>query len=368
MKKNNHLIKAIFLTQTSILGASARYRVYQFLGYLESNGINCTVSPAVSDNIFKKYHESLNIFTKTQFYTGLILKRITDLTRIKKFDVVFLQRDILIHLYPILEKIIALLNKKIIFDFDDALHLFPVNKNPGLLLNLLWDRRKIERIIKISKQVIAGNNFLKRYAEEFTKNVTVIPTSINLGLYKFNSVKNFTKEKTIIIGWIGSQVTFVYLERIFPIFEELAKRYKIELKVIGAKGRLSNTLQINYKDWNLNTEVEDIASFDIGIMPLTEDEWSEGKSATKLLQYMASGIPAIASPVGVNTEIIKDGMNGFLADTKEAWIKKISLLIENQQLRNEMVNNARSDVEKFYSVRVNGPKLLEVLKKATLSN
>ncbi len=124
----------------------------------------------------------------------------------------------------------------------------------------------------------------------------------------------------------------------------------------------------NYKDWDLSTEVRDMAEFDIGVMPLTDDEWSRGKSGTKLLQYMASGVPAVASSVGVNTEIIRDGINGFLADTKDAWVKKIPLLIENEQLRAELVNNARSDVERFYSVQANAPKLLEVIKKVTLNN
>jgi len=362
------MLKILFLTQTNETGASARYRVYQFLDYLERNGIDCTVSPAVSDNLLRNYHGSASIFKKPHFYLSQILKRISELKKINNFDVVYFQRDIVIHFYPILEEIIALLNKNIIFDFDDAIYLYPSHKKIGFLFKILWDRKKIERIIKLSKHVIVGNNFLKDYAQNFTKNVTVIPTSIDLTAYKINKIPGQLKGDTIKIGWLGSQGTFEYLKMLFPVFEELAKKYKIELMVIGAKGPLPKGFRINYKDWDLSTEVRDMAEFDIGVMPLTDDEWSRGKSGTKLLQYMAAGIPAIASSVGINTEIIRDGINGFLADTKDAWVKKIPLLIENEQLRAELVNNARSDVERFYSVQANASKLLEVIKKVTLNN
>lgn len=361
-------MKILFLTQTDQKGASARYRVYQFLDYLEREGIECTVSPAVKESVLNRYNNNnLNIVNKLIYYSSVISKRIVEINCISNFDCVFLQRDILVHIYPFIENLIALRQKNIIFDFDDMLALYPSSSRTGFLFRFFWDRRKIERIINLSKHVIVGNNFLKNYVNNFTNNVTLIPTSIDTNLYK-SAVKPKEMKGRIRIGWIGSQGTFSYLENIFPVFIELVKKYEIELIVIGTKGPKVNGLKINYKDWNLDTEVKDITDFNIGIMPLTDDEWSRGKSATKLLQYMAAGIPAVASPVGVNTEIINDGINGFLADTKESWIKKISLLIENKQLCSEMVNNARNNVERFYSVQANAQKLIKVIKKVVLSN
>ncbi len=355
------MIKVLFLTQTPQSGASARYRVYQFLESLRGSGIDCVVSPAVSESLLKDYLGSKNIITKFHFYGSQILKRITEVAKIKDFDIVFLQRDIVVHFYPFLEKMISGVNKNIIFDFDDAIHLLPPDKKTNFFFNLMWDRGKIEKIIRLSKQVIAGNNFLREYAEKFSKNVTVIPTSIDLKLYNSDQKPRRFSEK-IIIGWIGSEFTFTYLERIFPVFIELAKKYKIELKVIGARRPLMEGLEISYKDWDLKSEIAEIYSFDIGVMPLADDAWSRGKSGTKLLQYMAAGVPAVASPVGINKEIIHDEENGFLAHTPLEWVRKISCLIENKILAERMRIEARKTVERDYSTEVNAPKLLKVIK------
>lgn len=360
-------MKILFLTQTSQIGASARYRVYQFLSYLKEGGIEYSVIPAISDVLLKRYHESSNLFTKFQYYSSQILRRLADLQKIRKFDVIFIQRDIIIHIFPFIEKLITLFNKNIIFDFDDALYLYPSHKKTGFLFKLLWDRKKIERIIRLSKHVIAGNNFLRDFARNFTENVTVIPTSVDLNVYE-NTQKLKNSSSLVSIGWIGSQGTFSYLKQILPVFEELAKKYDIEIRVVGARGPLIDGLRIKYKDWSLAEEVEDISKFDIGVMPLVDDEWSRGKSATKLLQYMAAGVPAVASPVGVNNEIVKDGVNGFLAKDQEEWIKKISMLVENIQLRNETAANAKEDVEKFYSIQANSSKFLGVINRVALSN
>jgi len=356
-------MKVLFLTQTGQGGASARYRVYQFLNYLKQKDIESSIVPAVSDYFLERYYKSRSLFTKFEFYSSQVLKRLQDIPKTRKFDIVFIQRDLIIHIYPFIEKLISLFNRRIIFDFDDAIYLYPPSKNPGFFFNLLWDRKKIERIIKLSKHVIVANGFLKKYAENFSKNVTVIPTSIDLGLYGPNNRLKDTNGK-ITIGWIGSQGTFGYLEKIFPVFIELAARYEIELKVIGANGPRIDGVDTCYRDWNINTEIEDIYSFDIGIMPLTDDEWSRGKSGTKLLQYMAAGVPAVASPVGANTEIIKDGINGFLAADEEQWKEKIIALIEEKELSNQMAKRARADVEKFYSIQANAPKLINVLEEA----
>ncbi len=361
-------MKVLFLTQTGPHGASARYRVYQYLDYIKASGIEFYVSPAIPDGLLEKYCNSNNYFTKVQFYATQIIKRLRDIQKVSKFDIIFMQRDLVVHIYPFLEKLIALFNKRIIFDFDDAIYLYPTHKKTGLFFKLLWDRKKIKRIIGLSKHVIAGNNFLKEYSEKFTKNVSVIPTSIDLNLYRLNKPKTAKISEVVNIGWMGSQGTFSYLEDIFPVFEELAKKYNIELTVIGAKGSSLDGVRVNYKDWSLDKEIDDINCFDIGVMPLVDDEWSRGKCGTKLLQYMAAGVPAVGSPVGVNIEIINNGVTGLLAQTREDWVKNISLLIEDQGLRSRLVNNARNHVDKFYSVQANAPKFLEIIKRVALGS
>lgn len=350
-------MKVLFLTQTSAVGASARYRVYQYAEYLKAEGIEFDIVPAIPDKVMK-----LKDVSKVYFYGLQAFRRILDLGRAKHYDVIFLQRDMIVHLYPILEKMIAAMNSNIIFDFDDAIYLYPANKRPGMVFKLLWDKRKIERIIRLSKHIIVSNNFLKAYAKNFTNNITIIPTSIDLNYYPINKICKAKSKDIVKIGWIGSQGTFHYLENIFSVFKRLAKKYKVEIRVIGARGGIIDGLPITYKEWSQGTEVNAISDFDIGVMPLTDDEWSRSKSATKLLQYMAAGVPAVASPIGINSEIIKDGINGFLAGNDSAWIEKISILIENRQLCNDIINNARADVEKNYSVQANAIKLIKVIK------
>lgn len=351
-------MKVLFLTQTSAVGASARYRVYQYAEYLKARGIEFDIVPAIPDRFLKA-----NRMLKIYFYGFQAVRRILDLFKLKHYDVIFLQRDMIIHLYPIFEKIAAVINSNIIFDFDDTIYLYPPNKRPNLMFKLLWDKKKIERIIRLSKHIIVSNNFLKLYAERFSEEITVIPTSVDLNNYPINKQSKDLSSDTVKIGWIGSQGTFHYLENIFFAFKKLAERYKVELIVIGAKGGIIDGLPITYKEWSLETEANNISDFDIGVMPLTDDEWSRGKSGTKLLQYMASGIPAVASAVGINNEIIRDAINGFLARNDSDWVDKISLLIESQQLRNEIINAARLEVEKGYSVQANAGKLIKVIER-----
>lgn len=360
--------RVLFLTQTQKSGAAARYRVYQYLDYLKQHDVECEISPAVYDDLIKKACSSKSPLIKCRFYLSQFFNRISYILKVRNYDVIFFQRDVIVHLYPFIEKLMHLFNKKVIFDFDDAIYLFPSNKKPSRFFTLFWDRRKIERIIKMSKHVIVGNNFLKNYAQRYSRDVTVIPTSIEVSNFNKKIINTSNVTGVTTIGWIGSQGTFHYLESVFPILEILAKKYIIQLNVIGAKGSQIKGVRVNYRDWNLDTELKEIYNFDIGIMPLTDDEWSRGKSATKLLQYMAAGIPAVASPVGVNSEIIKDGINGFLAENKEAWIEKISMLIDNKELCLKITENARKDVERFYSVQANAPKLLDVIRKISLGS
>jgi glycosyltransferase involved in cell wall biosynthesis len=333
------------------------------LDYLEKEGIESRVWPALPQWLWENYNKSPDLITKSHFYLYQVFRRLGDILKIHTFDAVFLQRDIIVHLYPFLEKLIALRQRRIIFDFDDAIYLYPAQKKTGIFFNLFWDRKKIERILKLSCQVIAGNNFLRDYALQFNRQVNLIPTSIDLKLYPFKAPLPVKSDK-LTIGWVGSPGTFGYLENIFPALIKLSKEIPLRLVVVGSRGASLAGLDITYRDWNLNSEIEDICSFDLGVMPLSDDPWSRGKSATKLLQYMAAGVPAIASPVGVNSEIIKDGINGFLAGDDAEWREKILCLARDKALAQGIALEARKTVERDYSVEVNAAKLAKVIREA----
>ncbi len=351
-------MRIIFLTQTSQLGPSSRHRVYQYLDFLKRKGVDFRINPAISSNHFLKVYNTHRPISKLPYFGLAVLKRLIDLTMIGRNDIVFLQKEVLPQAYPLIEKFIKKLNRKLVFDFDDAIFLLPP-KRRSLLYNFRY-KNSIPRILTMSDYVIAGNEYLKRYALKFNGNVEIIPTSINTETY---FVKKKEKKDRINIGWIGSKTTMFYLDRLRNVFTALAKRYNICLTVIGTGDYRVDGVETVTRSWRLEREISDLQCFDIGIAPVNNDDWALGKCGCKVIQYMGVGIPAVASPVGIHGKIINDGVNGFLADSDEEWIEKLSQLIENETLRERFGFMGRKTVEERYSVKVNGPKLLEILQK-----
>lgn len=252
-----------------------------------------------------------------------------------------------------------MLGKKIIYDFDDAIFL-PNVSDSNKLVEALKDTTKIEKIIKMSNCVIAGNNFLKDYALRFNENVSVLPTPIDTDKYMPLSVRKAGSR--IVIGWIGSATTLKYLDILSDVFKLLLQKYNnVDVIVIGGNWQGINSSMVICKEWLLKSEVEDLQSFDIGIMPLKDDDWSKGKCAFKIIEYMSIGIPVVASAVGMNSEIIRDGDNGFLAINNDEWVRKLSLLIDNAELRLSIGQAGRKTVEEKYSLKVNALKFIDML-------
>ena len=187
-----------------------------------------------------------------------------------------------------------------------------------------------------------------------------MPTSIDTD--KFNVAIN-RRPEALTIGWIGSFTTAPYLKIIFPVMQRLSQRYNFILKIVGA-GRevFIEDVKIENIAWKLEREVEDFQSIDIGIYPLEDSLWAAGKAGFKAIQYMAVGTPVVASPVGMTKELIRDGINGFLAESEEEWVAKISRLIEDTELCQRIGLNGRKTVEEKYSTAVNARRYIEIIK------
>jgi len=353
-------MNVLFLTQTGRVGASARYRVYQFLPYLEAHGVRCTVAPAVSDALATRYMRGGRV-AKLAYYCSILGRRLADLPSIASYDVVFLQRDFLVHTYPAIELMMSVIHRRLVLDLDDATFLFPSAAHPSYLLRLLNDPRKIERIAMGCAHFIAGNAVLAAYARPFARAVTVIPTSIDLDTVVLH--RSVNEHVAPVIGWIGSPGTLPYLRRIFPALERLhAKGVRFTLRVIGADVVDNVAFPVESRPWQLATEAEEVAGFDIGVMPLSDDAWSWGKSATKLLQYQAAGVAAVASPIGANVDILQNGIYGLAATTLEDWEVQIAKLLLQSDLRRRLGEAGREMVAREYSVAASAPKLLSVLR------
>ncbi len=345
---------------------SQRYRFEQYLNYFKSEGFNWELSEIITEKDDRIFYHPGNYLKKAWILFKSIFIRFKDLQRAKKFDIIFIQREALLLGSSYFEKQFYK-NNKVVFDFDDSIWLLdtsPENKKFEFLKNP--NKTKIN--IAHANCVIAGNTFLANYAKSFNPNTVIIPTTIDSDFHipkpELRGFDSAQPDKKIVIGWSGSISTIKHFEIAIPALKEIQNKYpnKVEFHIIGQGSYVHPEIKVISKNWSTQTEVDDLNQFDIGIMPLPNDEWVKGKCGLKGLSYMACGVTTLMSDVGVNSEIIEHGKNGFLATTQQEWVSYLSQLIENVELRNKMGQEGRETVVKNYSVNANKVKYLEVLK------
>jgi len=216
--------------------------------------------------------------------------------------------------------------------------------------------------MKWASCISAGNEYLSNYAKQYNSNVFVNPTTIDTlnhhNLSLFNRIEN---EKTII-GWTGTHTTAKYLDFLIPIFEKLSLEFEFVFRVISNEEPAMCYDNLQFIKWNKSTEIEDLLKFDIGVMPLSDDKWAKGKCGFKILQYMSLGIPAIASPVGMNSEIIDQGVNGFLCSSEDEWYKSLQFLLSDKINRINIRAAAIKKIQDNYSVKSNSMNFLSILE------
>lgn len=356
-------MKIFFIVPYPTEGPSNRFRVEQYFPYLEKQGIEFKVRPFISSGFYKILYKKGYNLKKTIFFTISLFNRFIDLVRLLPYDVIFIHRESCSFGLPVFEWIISKMKKHIIYDFDDAIFLKNISPS-NKFLSLFKYPGKVKKIIKMSDHIIVSNKYLENYAKKFNPKVSVIPTPIDTEKFLFDGSKNLTVNKNkIVIGWIGSSTTATYLRALYSACSRLSEKYDYTFKIVGAGVEIDLPgVDVENKEWRLEGEYEDYKSLDIGVYPLLDDEWAKGKAGFKAICYMAAGVPCVASPVGVNKEIIEDGVNGFLANTEEEWIEKLSFLIENPVLCEKVGLAGRKTVEERYSVKVNAPRYLEVLQ------
>lgn len=251
----------------------------------------------------------------------------------------------------ILERIIRKRYDKVIFDLDDAL--------------MIRQRRKINKICNLADLVIVGNEYLRKKLRLEQGKCIVIPTPVNTSLGRTNPRK--TDNMKIIIGWIGTATNYKYVYEIETTIARILEKYpNVEIRFVGGPDRFIfpslRSERIVFFQWSEEKEQTQLSSFDIGIMPLTDDPWTKGKCSFKLLQYMSVGIPVVASPVGMNNEVIDHGTNGFLAASFNEWEESLSMLIESYSLRMKIGRNGREKVIKSYSLKRCSNKFIKTIK------
>jgi len=343
-----------------------RFRFEQYLSYLDDHGYECKLSYLLNAKDDKAFYAKGKFVNKIFIYIKTLLKRTGDWMGMNKYDIIFIFRDALMTGSTFFEKRFARAKAKLIFDFDDAIWIQGVseaNKN----LSFLKNADKTATIIKLCDMVFAGNQYLKDYASKFNKNIVIVPTTIDTDLYV--SKKKDNGSTAVCIGWSGSFSTIQHFEFAIPALKRIQDKYgsRVKFKIIGDGRYYCKELETQGVPWIAATELEDLSEIDIGVMPLPDDEWAKGKCGLKGLQYMALSIPTLMSPVGVNSEIIQNGVNGYLPATEDEWVAVLSTLIESKECRTRIGNAGRQTVIDRYSVHAWKDKYVEYFNRLTES-
>lgn len=327
---------------------SQRFRVELFLAPLEKEGFSFRVLTYLDKNAWNILYKPGNHVLKAWSTIKGFFRRINHLLLSRKADYIFIHREATPVGPPVFEWLLAkTFRKKIIYEYDDAIWI-PGGEKISFIKKWLKATWKVKHIIKWSYKIAAGNDFLCEYAKQFNSSAFFIPTVVDTekGHYK---LKDQYEGKRVVVGWTGTHTTLHNLELIEGVIPELKKEIDFDFLIISNKPPGFN-FEFIYKQWELATEQDDLLKMHIGLMPLKQGPWFEGKCGFKLIQYHACGIPAIASPVGVNALITLHNETGFIANDRNEWKGYLKTLIADAALRSAMGKAGREHIEKNYSL------------------
>ncbi len=351
--------KILFLVPYPIGKApSQRFRFEQYFSYLQQHGKQIIIASFWSERGFNILYQKGNYVRKILHFVSGYLRRARILIQINKYDVIFIHREITPLGPPLFEWIITkIFHKNVVYDFDDAIWL-PNTSKENRLIKWLKNHQKVANICRWSTKISCGNRFLVNYASQFNSHVVFNPTTINTE-YHLPKKKNYGKN--VIIGWTGTHSTNKYLHEITDVLIELTDNYNLEIRFISDKDPGLKIKKSMFIQWNKDQEIKQLQSFDIGIMPLKDTIWEQGKCGFKALQYMALEIPAVVSEVGANKDIV-DEKSGFLCKNTYEWKTALVNLIESKELRIRMGKEGRKRVINHYSVQSNRSTFLALFE------
>lgn len=346
MTLTNRRIRVLALASYPVESASSRYRIAQFIEPLARRGIDVTFSPFLDAALFADLYTPGRLLRRAPRLLLATVRRVGAIVRAARADVVFVQREAMLFGPPLIEWIAArVLRRPMILDLDDATWLPYRSPVYGRLAALMKGTGKTERLIRWSSAVTCGNPNIAAgvVARRHSRGAeaVLVPSAVDPRLFHPRQTSN----EVLRIGWIGTHTTYPFLERLMPLFDRLAREHRFELTIIG-----SGRADVDTRPWSMSAEGDDFRSFDIGVYPLADDEWSAGKSALKAVQYMASGVPFVMSPVGICATLGLPDETHFLATTDEEWLDALRRLLSDAELRGRMGEAGRRYAEEHHSL------------------
>jgi glycosyltransferase involved in cell wall biosynthesis len=344
--------------------AGTRFRITQYIPYLQANGFDVTVDSFFTPSFFKLLYRKGSYPRKIVAFFGLAARRLLAAVSARRYDLIFMYREAFPIGPPLVERFLAARSAPIVLDFDDAIYLKNASEANWFVASLKYVQ-KMGTIVRVADRVTVGNEYLAAYARTHNPAVVTIPTCVDTT--RFVPHAGAAGTTAPIVGWIGSPTTTPYLVGLGDVLRTVSAEHRFSLRVSGASEEFALIgVDVRQEPWTLAKEVELFSTCDIGVYPLTDDEWSRGKCGFKAIQFMACGVPVVASAVGVNKDIIDDGVNGFLASTPDEWVEKLGRLLVDPGLRARLGAAGRKTVEERYSLSVQAPRMLGVLRE-TLS-
>lgn len=349
-------IVAIFCPYPLAGAPSQRFRYEQYLDILQQHNIEYQIFSFLDTYTNAILYRKGHILQKVLGILEAYFRRIKHVFKARHADYVLLHREASPLGPPVFEWLLTKVwRKKIVYDFDDAIWLPNTSGVNKIVSRLKW-HHKVASICRWSYKVSCGNAYLCQYAAQFNASVVLNPTTIDTSNLH-NQIQN--QETDIpVIGWTGSHSTMRFLDEIVPVLQRLSEKYTFKIVIISNQAPDFQLSNLAFIQWQASTEIKDLLNMHIGIMPLTDDPWAKGKCGFKALQYLSLGIPAVVSPVGVNSEIVEHDINGYLCSEAHEWYEALATLISNDTLRIRMGEAGRRKVEEKYSVKANKENFL----------
>lgn len=352
-------MNVLLLTKYDQLAASTRYRFTQFLPALADGGVNVTMSPLLDDAYLAGRFGGGG--SALPSYAAAFGRRLRAVLSARRYDLVWLYSEAFPYLPPWFEAALGTLGVPYLYEFDDAFfHQYDTHDNP-VVRRLLGN--KIRRVLQGAAGVIAGNDYLADYARAVQPNVWVVPTVVDTARYTpAATASSQVNAKPFTVGWIGSPSTAPYLREVEGALRRFCAATGARVVTVGAGDLQLAGVPLENRRWSEATEVEELQGFDVGIMPLPDSPWARGKCAFKLVQYMACGLPVVASPVGMNATLVTDGVDGFHATDEDSWVRALTAVHADANLRARMGAAGRQAIEEGYSLAVTAPRVVGIVR------
>jgi glycosyltransferase involved in cell wall biosynthesis len=318
------------------------------------------VSPFFESIFYKIIYTEGNYIQKIFGTLFGYVKRIIQIFQIPFYDGIYIFLYVTPFGSSLFERIYCTLSKKIIYDIDDLTFMGKTSKNNSFI-SILRKPDKYFYLMKVADHVITCTPFLDSIVKKYNSKTTDISSTINTD--KYLPIENYSNDHRLIIGWSGSHSTVPYLQLLVPVLQNLKDKQDFKLLVIGTSNFEIEGVDVEAIPWSEANEVRELSRIDVGIYPLPDEEWVLGKSGLKALQYMALGIPTVATAIGTNFRIIEDGVSGFLVNTEEEWIRRLSSLLNSGELRKKIGIKGKARVDKFYSIHANKKIYLQIFNE-----